>query len=160
MCILWIPPQMENRSICIFATILWLSVSYRKALWHICVESCVFEVEKCRSICLYNCSPVMCGHVTTYLCISPDITHVSVDLHLPPSVTCIVAYRHIYLCISAWLYRLILMLLHSVSIPVLSNVQNMTNTQRSLAKILFLLQYTLCTIYPQFRKVALKIAVL
>ena len=70
--------------------ILWLPVRYRKALWHICVENCILEVEKSRSICLYIAQPVICGHVTTYhviyMCnryygnMMPDF-HIWCDMH-------------------------------------------------------------------------------
>ena len=63
------PPQVENRSVCISASISPHSVyivSYLKALWHICAESCMFEGEKIQVDMSVYCSPAMCGHVTTY----------------------------------------------------------------------------------------------
>ena len=63
------PPQVENRSVCISASISPHSVyivSYLKALWHICAESCMFEGDKIQVDMSVYCSPAMCGHVTTY----------------------------------------------------------------------------------------------
>ena len=63
------PPQVENRSICISASIsphIVYIISYLKALWHICAESCIFEGGKMQVDMSVYCSPAICGHVTTY----------------------------------------------------------------------------------------------
>ena len=46
--------------------ILWLLVTYFRALWHICVKSCILEIEKKKQFVCILLKPVICVHVTTY----------------------------------------------------------------------------------------------